>query len=182
MAIINCQLSMINQLNPSNSKMKRLLTIILSILLCTITMSAQNFTDHLTSKAVGQGTVTVHQDSVLNDMVNGKKQFIHEKKEEKKDLPGIQKGKKTRARGYRIQVYWGGSTTADQTKAQRAGSRVTTLFPELQAYTSFESPNWRCRVGDFVTHQEASDYLNKLREARLADGAIIVKSEVLIYQ
>lgn len=145
-------------------------------------MSAQTFTEHLTSKAVGQGTVTVYQDSILDDMVNGKKQFVHEKKEEKKDLPSIPKGKKMKARGYRIQVYWGGSTRSDQTNAQRAGNRIATVFPELQVYTTFESPNWRCRVGDFVTRQEASDYLNKLKEARLGQGAIIVKSEVYIHQ
>ena len=87
-----------------------------------------------------------------------------------------------KARGYRIQVYWGGSTRTDEANAKRAGAKVTTLFPELQAYTTFESPNWRCRVGDFVTRQEASDYLSKLKEARLAKDAIIVKSEVLIYQ
>ncbi len=162
--------------------MKRFLLFALSITLCTITMSAQNFTDHLQSKVAGQGTVTVHQDSILDDMVNGKKQFIPEKKEEKKDWPGIQTGKKTKARGYRIQVYWGGSSRTDQTNAQRAGVKVTTVFPELHAYTSFESPNWRCRVGDFVTRQEANAYLYKLKEARLSQGAIIVKSEVYIYQ
>ncbi|MBR6202003.1 MAG: SPOR domain-containing protein [Bacteroidaceae bacterium] len=161
--------------------MKRLLSLALSILLCTITMSAQNFTEHLTSQAAGQGTVTVHQDSLLDDMVNGKKQFIP-KKEVIRELPGIPKGKKTKARGYRIQVYWGGSTQADQTQAQRAGNRVATVFPELRVYTTFESPNWRCRVGDFVTRKEADNYLDKLKNARLAQGAIIVNSEVFVYQ
>ena len=140
--------------------MKRLLSLTLSIFLCTLTMSAQGFIDHLTSKAAGQGTVTVHQDTLLDDLVNGKKQYVPEKKEERKDFPTIQTGKKMKARGYRIQVFWGGSARIDQTNAQRMGTRVTTLFPELQAYTTFESPNWRCRVGDFVTRQEAADYLN----------------------
>ena len=162
--------------------MKRLLAITLTILLCTITMSAQNFTDHVQKQEMGQGTVTIHQDSLLEDLVNGKKQFVPEKKEEKRDLPGIPQGKKIKARGYRIQVYWGGSTRADQTNAHRAGTRVTTIFPELQAYTTFESPNWNCRVGDFGTRKEAADYLDKLREARLAQGAVIVKSEVYVYQ
>ena len=162
--------------------MKKLLSLTLILLLCTITMSAQNFTDHLKSKVAGQGTVTVHQDSIIDDMVNGKKQFIPEKKDDKRDLPGIQRGKKTRARGYRIQVYWGGSTTTDEANARRAGARVTTVFPELQAYTTFGSPNWRCRVGDFATREEAYEYLDKLRDAHLSQGAIIVKSEVLIYQ
>ena len=162
--------------------MKRLLTFTISILLCAITMSAQVFTDHLQSTVSGQGTVTVHQDSILDDLVNGKKQYVQEKKEEKRDLPGIPRGKRTKARGYRIQVYWGGSTRTDQTNAQRAGTRVSTVFPELRVYTTFESPNWRCRVGDFVTRKEADDYLDKLKSARLAQGAIIVKSEVYVYQ
>lgn len=163
--------------------MKRLLSLTLSIILCTITMSAQNFTDQLQTTVAGQGTVTVHQDSILDDMVNGKRQFVPEKKEVvKRDLPGIQKGKKTKARGYRVQVYWGGSTRTDQTKAQRAGARVTALFPEQHAYTTYESPHWRCRVGDFGTHKDAAEFLNKLKEANIAQGAIIVKSEVFIYQ
>ena len=82
--------------------MKRLLAITLTILLCTITMSAQNFTDHVQKQEMGQGTVTIHQDSLLEDLVNGKKQFVPEKKEEKRDLPGIPQGKKIKARGYRI--------------------------------------------------------------------------------
>lgn len=171
------------QTSQSRTPMKRLLSLTLSILLCTLTMSAQTFTEHIQSKDAGQGSVIIHQDSILEEMVNGKKQYIPEKKEEKKEgTIGIKQGKKTRARGYRIQVYWGGSSRTDQTNAQRAGTRVTTVFPELRAYTTFESPNWHCRVGDFGTREEANEYLNKLRESRLAQNAIVVKSEVLIYK
>ena len=60
--------------------MKRLLSLTLSIFLCTLTMSAQGFIDHLTSKAAGQGTVTVHQDTLLDDLVNGKKQYVLRKR------------------------------------------------------------------------------------------------------
>ncbi|MCQ2258663.1 MAG: SPOR domain-containing protein [Bacteroidaceae bacterium] len=160
--------------------MKRLLFFTLTILLCTITMSAQTFTEHLTSKVAGQGIVTVHQDSRLNDIVNGKKQLVIEKKE-KDDGPGIQTGKKVRARGYRIQVFWGGSETKDKSNARRAGAKVTNVFPELEAYIDFESPNWRCRIGDFATYEEASEYLKKIKEARLVSEPNIVKSEVLVY-
>lgn len=162
--------------------MKKLLFLTLSILTYTITMSAQTFTEHLESKVAGQGTVTVYQDPILEDMVNGKKQFATEKKDVRKDFSQSTTGKKIKARGYRIQVYWGGSTRADQTKAQQAGIRITSRFPELQAYTTFESPNWRCRIGDFVTQKEATDYLQKLKDAQLSQNAIIVRSEVFIYQ
>lgn len=147
------------------------------------TLNAQEFMDHLTSKGTpGHGTVSVLQDPRLDEIVNGKKQYVAPVKEKKEDMPGLQTGKKVKARGYRIQVYWGGSARADQTNAQRTGNKVTTLFPELQAYTTFESPNWRCRVGDFVNRQEAAQYLKKLKDAKLSQDAIIVKSEVFVYQ
>ena len=161
--------------------MKRFLSITLILFMCTITMSAQDFIRHITSNVAGQGTVTVHQDTLIDNIVNGKKQYVPEKKDEKKDPLGSQTGKKIRARGYRIQVYWGGSARTEQANAQKVGARVTTLFPELQAYTTFESPNWRCRVGDFVTYKDAQEYLKKINEARLSKGATIVKSEVYIY-
>ncbi len=138
--------------------------------------------EHLTSKNAGQGTVTVLQDPRLDEIVNGKKQYVAPVKEKEEKLTGIQTGKKIKARGYRIQVYFGGSTRNDQANAQRAGNKVATLFPEIQTYTTFDSPNWRCRVGDFVTRQEAADYLKKLKDAKLSQDAIIVKSEVFIYQ
>lgn len=146
------------------------------------TVNAQEFMEHLTSKVAGQGNVTVLQDARLNDIVNGNKLYVAPVKEKEEKLPGVSTGKKIKARGYRIQVYWGGSTRTDQANAQRAGNRVSTLFPELQVYTSFESPNWRCRVGDFANRQEAADYLKKMKEAKLSQDAIIVKSEVLIQQ
>ena len=46
--------------------MKRILFLTLSILVHTITMSAQTFTEHLESKVAGQGTVTVYQDPILD--------------------------------------------------------------------------------------------------------------------
>lgn len=162
--------------------MKRLFTFTFSLLLCALTASAQDFIEHLTRNVAGQGTVTVHQDTLLDNIVNGKKLYVPEKKEEKKELQNQQTGKRMKARGYRIQVYWGGSARTEQSNAQRAGARVTNMFPELQAYTTFESPNWRCRVGDFVTYKDAEVYMKKLSEARMAPNARIVKSEVYIYQ
>lgn len=142
--------------------------------------NAQEFMEHLT-KGAGKGTVTVVQDPRLDDVVNGKKQHATTAKERDDNAPVNYTGKKVKARGYRIQVYWGGSSSSDQTNAQRAGNRVTTFFPELQAYTTFKSPNWVCRVGDFATHEDASVFLQKMKEAKIANDAIIVRSEVFVY-
>lgn len=147
-----------------------------------------NFMEHLESKVNGQGTVTVLQDQRLANIVNGNtilnsntgQQQTQEGEEE--DLPIVNKGTKVKVRGYRIQVYWGGSQRTDQSRAQHAGTMVTTAFPELQAYTSFESPHWRCRVGDFTTRQEAAEYLRKLCDMNMGSDAMIVRSEIYIYK
>ena len=41
------------------------------------------------------------------------------------------------------------STTTGKNDADRVASRVKEYFPELSVYTSFISPRWLCRVGDF---------------------------------
>ena len=84
-----------------------------------------------------------------------------------------------RVKGYRIQVFFGSNQRSDQTKAQQVGSKLTHSFPELRAYTSFESPHWRCRVGDFTNREEANSYLRKIK-ARGFSEAIIVRSEIYV--
>lgn len=141
--------------------------------------NAQTFMEHLTSKVSGQGTVTVLQDPRLEALVNGTKNASASKEEK---TPAIPSGRKVKARGYRIQVYWGGSSSTDHTNAQRMGNRVTAAFPELQAYTTYKSPNWVCRVGDFATHNDAQAYVRKLKDAKITRDAIVVNSEVIIYK
>lgn len=150
---------------------------------------AQSFTDNLTRKVEGQGEVTLVQDQQITELINGNGTAIGSTSTADRTtgldgdtFPTAPVGKKTKVRGFRIQVYWGGSQRTDQSKAQMAGVKVTTTFPELQAYTSFESPHWRCRVGDFLTRDDANEYLHKLREAGLAAEAIIVSSEVFTYK
>lgn len=163
------------------------------VIICIFFMSIQavaqtNFMEHLESKVNGQGTVTVLQDQRLANLVNGNEilngnagqQPVQEGEED--DLPIVNKGTKVKVRGYRIQVYWGGSQRTDQSRAQHAGTMVTNAFPELQAYTSFESPHWRCRVGDFTTRQEAAEYLQKLCDINMGNDAMIVRSEIFIYK
>lgn len=152
------------------------------LVLATVSMAnAQEFMEHLT-KGSGSGTVTVVQDPRLDALVNGTKQHQASlAKERDENAPQNHTGKKVKARGYRIQVYWGGSTSADHANAQRAGNKVTTFFPEIQAYTTFKSPNWVCRVGDFATHEDAAVVLGRMKEARIADNATIVRSEVFVY-
>lgn len=147
------------------------------------------FVERIQEPVKGKGTVTVNQDQRLTNIINGlgipevpAQSSDSENINVQNGQPGRPAGKKVKARGYRIQVYWGGSQRVDQTKAMTAGNKVTSIFPELEAYTSFESPHWRCRVGDFVSRQDAVEFLNKMREANLGSGAMIVRSEIFVYQ
>lgn len=151
---------------------------ILSFFLIALSSSAQQtFIEHLTAKNA-KGTVTVNQDQRLTNFVNGN----YYDPSEKEIVEVTKVVQKQKVRGYRIQVYWGGNQKSEQGKAQMAGYKVTALFPDLEAYTSFESPHWRCRVGDFATQHEAEEYLKKIKSAKIANDPIIVKSEIFMFK
>lgn len=176
--------------------MKRLAHIFIFLLFTCLANAQIRFVDNLTRVVAGQGKVTVSQDERLTRIINGEqpketendkekdKEVEKEKEEENIDTPALvtPAGKKTRVRGYRVQIYWGGSTRSDQSKAQQAANQAMSLFPQYKAYTSFESPHWRCRVGDFKERHEAVEALRDLKKAGIAREAMIVRSEIFIYQ
>ena len=65
-------------------------------------------------------------------------------------------------------------------EARKMAERVKIWFEELPVYTSFSSPHWICRVGDFQTRDEAMEVLQAMRESGRFPKAIIVKSKINI--
>jgi hypothetical protein len=53
--------------------------------------------------------------------------------------------------GYRIQIY----SASDRKGAVEARTRFLQLYPDADAYLIYQQPNFRVRVGDFRTKQEA---------------------------
>ena len=84
-----------------------------------------------------------------------------------------------RTQGYRIQVFTGGNDRAAKRSAQEMKIKVQRHFPELSVYIHFQSPRWVCRVGDFLTREEAQHYVKLIRKKRLSPEAAIVKSPIL---
>jgi len=151
---------------------------IFSFFVVALSSSAQEkFMDHLTKQG-GKATVTVNQDARLTNFVNGD----YYDPSEKETIEVRKVVQRQKVKGYRIQVYWGGNQQTEKGKAQAAGYKVTALFPELEAYTSFESPHWRCRVGDFANQREAEEYLKKIKKAKIATDPIVVKSEIYMFK
>ena len=159
--------------------MKKIYLLLSFVFVCALSVQAQGFAEHLESTQTGQGRVTLIQDERLTSILNAGTSLREEAAKKDEDFD-MQKGKLKRVRGYRVQMFWGNSSRADQQKADRIGTQVTTIFPELKYYTSFDSPHWRCRVGDFVSREEANKYLKKLR--RISKDAMIVRSEIFVYQ
>lgn len=159
---------------------------VLSFLLCTLLttalsqLKAQNFTESITSEVAGQGTITITQDSLLEAIVNGDMAVETTPANTKKDDFDIKQGKKQKLRGYRIQIYWGGSSRNDQMQAERLRARAASIFPQFKGYVGYESPHWHCRIGDFSTRAEAAEYLQRMRS--LNKEAMIVPSEIVVYK
>jgi len=85
--------------------------------------------------------------------------------------------KSYRIKGYRVQVY-SGAKRDGRTKAQRAGNVVKTILPGTPVYVHFSSPQWKCRVGNYRTIQEANAALRKLKKK--FPQAIIVKMPITV--
>lgn len=163
--------------NKPCTMIRHLLTVCLFAL--ATSASAQTPTQRLERRVGGQGVVTITQDQRLTNLIDGFQPVLQET-EVSDDEFSVQTVLRKKARGYRVQVFWGNARRSDQQRAQHMGEQVTALFPELQAYTTFDSPHWRCRVGDFTTRAEAAKYLKRLR--RISPDAMIVQSEIYVYQ
>lgn len=57
--------------------------------------------------------------------------------------------------GYRIQIHFGN----ERDKAKEIKTQFLKAFPDIPAYESYQSPNFRIRVGDYRSKLEASKYL-----------------------
>ena len=177
--------------------MKKVLLTFVTSFACIFINAQVKYTEEIQTQAPGEGKIVLHQSKAISDLVNGvASSAAVAVKAEKKPSTSYGKtyqvvdtllsdtttlpssGVRVRMNGYRIQVYLGGNTRKGKAEAQAMKGRVKGLFPELSVYTGFLSPHWICRAGDFRTLEEASEYLQKMRETAGFDEAIIVKSKI----
>ena len=81
--------------------------------------------------------------------------------------------------GYRVQVFAGGNSRNDRIKAERIGSEIKGLFPEVPVYVHFYSPRWICRMGNYRTYEEAHEVLQRVKNNGY-QSAIIVKGKITV--
>lgn len=70
--------------------------------------------------------------------------------------------------GYRIQVI----NSSDRNSVFAAKTKVYQQFPELKLYLMYQAPNYKLKVGNFRTQEEAEDYSKQL--SRLFPSGVYV--------
>lgn len=122
----------------------------------------------LESYVPGEGRVKIHQDSRIEALLGTP---VNRYSSESGSL---------KMAGYRVQIYSGGNSRDSKREAEGFAERAKSGFPELRVYTSFNPPRWLCRVGDFLSIEEADAMMRKLRKEGGFREVTIVKDQVNI--
>jgi hypothetical protein len=174
--------------------------------LSLITSEAQTFTDRLQTTVNGQGRVVLHQDPVIDALVNGPAQPLRnangqqqnqrtardnqansqrqqtQNNSHQTDTDSVSRNGSGRTRqvvGYRIQAFAGGNTGADRQRAERIGNALRSLFPGQRVYVHFYSPRWICRMGNYRTYEEAREMCEQVVRAGY-ESATIVRGRITV--
>lgn len=62
--------------------------------------------------------------------------------------------------GYRIQV----ANSTDRNQVFAIKTKIYQVYPELKPYLIYQAPNYKLKVGNFKTPEEAEPYLQKLTQ------------------
>jgi hypothetical protein len=93
-------------------------------------------------------TVIVHKDPRVDDLIRQQIQINEETtRDARRNIPG-----------FRIQVI----NSTDPNKVFAAKAKIYQQFPDLKPYLLYQPPNFKLRVGNFKTQEEAEDFEKQL--------------------
>ena len=93
-----------------------------------------------------KGSIEVNTDYSVRQLLDTYAQLLLE-------YPGME--------GFRIQIFFDSGNNSKQA-AMNAKRTFETRFPDIEAYISFEEPNYKVRVGNFRTKLDAEGCLKKI--------------------
>ena len=143
---------------------------LLLLFVLPLTLSAQDIVKSLQEIKVGEGVITIHQDpritlrlrnSMLDSLALGSQRVIKHP-------------------GYRIQIYAGNNSRRAKNEALEQASVLNAKFPTLVTYTHFMPPRWTCRVGDFLSFEEADAMLREIKKTSDFKELSIVRDKINI--
>lgn len=121
------------------------------------------FLTERTFAQVDSGSVVVYKDSRIDDLIRQQIQINEETtRDSRRNMPG-----------FRIQVI----SSPDRNKVFAAKTRIYQQFPELKPYLLYLAPNYKLRVGNFKTQEEAEDYEKQL-SALFPTGLYIIRDVI----
>jgi hypothetical protein len=95
-----------------------------------------------------ENSVVVHKDPRIDSLISRQIQINDETtKDSRRNIPG-----------FRILII----TSTDRNKVFGAKGQVYQEYPELQTYLMYQAPNYKLKVGNFKTQEEAQVYFDKL--------------------
>jgi hypothetical protein len=108
----------------------------------------ENIFQILQQKNIHSGKVKIYQDPGIESLV-----INHIRKNDKQN--GFM--------GYRVQVYFGSGSDAKK-KATEIKSDFSSKYPDFEAHIIYDTPNFKLRLGDFRTKNEAYKFKKELEE------------------
>ncbi|HXK75583.1 MAG TPA: SPOR domain-containing protein [Bacteroidaceae bacterium] len=135
----------------------------------SVHVEMQNILQRLAEKKEGAGQVSINQPALLDSLLVG-------------GVMHIQSSDRLKTSGFRIQVFAGNNSRSAHELAQEYAEKVKKYNTDVQVYTLFVSPRWLCRVGDYVSFEEANMMMRQLRATGEFKEAVVVRDEVFIDQ
>ena len=108
--------------------------------------------DKLTKEDHSGGVITIDCDPQINALTGKPSVEIGSSNEIFVKLPG-----------YRIQAF-SGNTPQSRTEAESMARDIKNAFPEVPTYVTYKAPIWRLRIGDFLTNEEAVNFMKELKK------------------
>ncbi len=83
-----------------------------------------------------------------------------------------------RSNGYRVQLLFSSAKNAKQ-QAYSLAKQVAAKFPQYRTYVSYNAPQWRLRLGDFTSRNDANKVMRRIRKAFPKMGQMTVVHDVV---
>jgi hypothetical protein len=170
--------------------------------------NAQTFTQRVQKHVEGKGTVTIHQNEEIDQLVNDPTAtgVQNQKPSDNKKQPEATKDNKQasttnstttdsentetepvesarkatqKIMGYRVQAFAGGNSRKDRQTAEQIRNNIKSQIPNVAVYVHFYSPRWICRMGNYKTYEEATQVLQNVKQLGYT-AATIVKGKITV--
>jgi len=77
--------------------------------------------------------------------------------------------------GFRVQIFFDSGANS-RSNAENAKAKFSAKYPNIPAYLTFKEPNFKLRVGDFRTRNEARGFLKQIFTEY--PNAFVIKDEI----